>query len=356
MTSSSMACAPRSASSGGQLCPRSRPGRDCTEAFPELAELSAGLRKRRVLLDGELVCLNDEGDQDFTRLRARLGSTGREARLAARRAQPPRSSPSTCSTSTGARRARCPTQGGGRCSPSGRDVGSRADGLAGGLRSSLWGIARAGRAPDSAQGGGRSAGGPVSGAGHVRSDSQGAERSCRRACEGRHAGLEGPHPPIGGDRFRSRVCERRTGPSSEGPRVRGRVPTDSRARLALGDLLQDGTALRLDGAAPAGARLHRLIRGDPRALPADPHPPQLNASCSSVNGGLPCFARDSLRHAITPARCSALRALDGLDLRTQPLAGCLSVFVREQRGVGLLLVHHQPLAGQVRASASSSFR
>jgi hypothetical protein len=32
----------------GQLCLRSRPGRDCTVAFPELAELSAGLRKRRV--------------------------------------------------------------------------------------------------------------------------------------------------------------------------------------------------------------------------------------------------------------------------------------------------------------------
>jgi bifunctional non-homologous end joining protein LigD len=70
----------------GQLCLRSRPGRDCTEAFPELAGLSAGLRKRHVLLDGELVCLNDEGNPDFARLRARLRSTGREARLAARRA------------------------------------------------------------------------------------------------------------------------------------------------------------------------------------------------------------------------------------------------------------------------------
>src|SRR6266487_5101084 len=46
-------------------------------------------------------------------------------------------------------------------------VGSRADGLAGGLRPPLWGIACAGRAPDPAQGGGRSAGGPVSGAGHA---------------------------------------------------------------------------------------------------------------------------------------------------------------------------------------------
>jgi hypothetical protein len=73
----------------------------------------------------------------------------------------------------------------------GRDVGSRADGLAGGLRPPLWGIACAGRAPDPAQGRGRSAGGPISGAGHVRSDSQGAERSCRRAREGRRPGLEG---------------------------------------------------------------------------------------------------------------------------------------------------------------------
>ena len=73
----------------------------------------------------------------------------------------------------------------------GRDVGLRADGLGGGLRPPHWGIACAGRAPDPAQGGGRSAEGPVSRGGHVRSDSQGAERSCRRAREGRRAGLEG---------------------------------------------------------------------------------------------------------------------------------------------------------------------
>ena len=183
----------------GQLCLRSRPGRDCTEAFPELAELSAGLRKRRVLLDGELVCLNDEGDPDFARLRAGLGSTGREARLAARRAAAT-FSPSTCSTSTGARRASCPTQGGGRCSPSGRDVGSRADGLAGGLRSFLWG-ARAGRAPDSAQGGGRSAGGPVSGAvtfARIPRERNGVADELAK--DGTRASKA--LTPIGGDRFR----------------------------------------------------------------------------------------------------------------------------------------------------------
>jgi bifunctional non-homologous end joining protein LigD len=70
---------------GGTLCLRSRPGRDCTEAFPELGQLAAGLRRRRLLLDGELVCLNQEGEPDFARLRARLRSAGRQARLAAHR-------------------------------------------------------------------------------------------------------------------------------------------------------------------------------------------------------------------------------------------------------------------------------
>jgi bifunctional non-homologous end joining protein LigD len=69
----------------GEVRLRSRPGRDCTDAFPELAPLSAASRKRRLLLDGELVCLNDTGDPDFARLRARLRSTGRDARLAANR-------------------------------------------------------------------------------------------------------------------------------------------------------------------------------------------------------------------------------------------------------------------------------
>jgi bifunctional non-homologous end joining protein LigD len=68
----------------GQLCLRSRPGRDCAEAFPELAP-PAALRGRRLLLDGELVCLNDAGDPDFARLRARLRSAARGARFAAER-------------------------------------------------------------------------------------------------------------------------------------------------------------------------------------------------------------------------------------------------------------------------------
>ena len=102
---------------------------------------------------------------------------------------------------------RCRVHGGSERSASrgrrGRDGGSRADGLAGGLRPPLWGIARAERAPDRAQGGGRSTEGAVSGEGHLRSNSQGAERSCRRAREGRRQSLEGAerrsaaigHPP-----------------------------------------------------------------------------------------------------------------------------------------------------------------
>jgi len=65
----------------GKLCLRSRPGRDCTDAFPELAPLSGEFRRRRLLLDGELVCLNDERAPDFARLRARLRSADREPRL-----------------------------------------------------------------------------------------------------------------------------------------------------------------------------------------------------------------------------------------------------------------------------------
>jgi ATP-dependent DNA ligase len=34
----------------GRVCVRSRPGRDCTEQFPELAELAGG--GRRLVLDG----------------------------------------------------------------------------------------------------------------------------------------------------------------------------------------------------------------------------------------------------------------------------------------------------------------
>jgi bifunctional non-homologous end joining protein LigD len=70
---------------GRTLCLRSRPGRDCTEAFPELAQLAGPLGRRRLLLDGELVCLDRDGRPDFTSLRARLRSHGAAAGVAAAR-------------------------------------------------------------------------------------------------------------------------------------------------------------------------------------------------------------------------------------------------------------------------------
>jgi bifunctional non-homologous end joining protein LigD len=57
----------------GRVVVCSRPGRDCTSEFQELGEIGEVLRRRRVLLDGELVCLASDGKPDFQRLRARLG-------------------------------------------------------------------------------------------------------------------------------------------------------------------------------------------------------------------------------------------------------------------------------------------
>src|SRR3954468_10275290 len=61
---------------------RSRPGRDCSAQFPELAELADALSARRVILDGELVHLAADGRPDFTALRRRL--TASDAAAAAR--------------------------------------------------------------------------------------------------------------------------------------------------------------------------------------------------------------------------------------------------------------------------------
>jgi bifunctional non-homologous end joining protein LigD len=44
---------------------RSRPGRDCTSEFPELAELGGELRAYRAIVDGELVHLGPDGKPDF---------------------------------------------------------------------------------------------------------------------------------------------------------------------------------------------------------------------------------------------------------------------------------------------------
>ena len=66
----------------GIWCLRSRPGRDCSDQFPEVASLAAELGGRDVLLDGELVCLDADGRPDFHRLRRRLSAC--DARSAAR--------------------------------------------------------------------------------------------------------------------------------------------------------------------------------------------------------------------------------------------------------------------------------
>jgi bifunctional non-homologous end joining protein LigD len=65
-------------SDGRAVCLRSRPGRDCTEEFPELALIHGTLSRHRVLLDGELVCLAADGSPDFASLRRRLRAPGRK--------------------------------------------------------------------------------------------------------------------------------------------------------------------------------------------------------------------------------------------------------------------------------------
>src|SRR3954447_25367167 len=64
---------------GGAWCLRSRPGRDCSEQFPELAHLASDLVGHDVLLDGELVCLDAAGRPDFHALRRRLSTTGAQS-------------------------------------------------------------------------------------------------------------------------------------------------------------------------------------------------------------------------------------------------------------------------------------
>lgn len=57
---------------GRSVSLRTRSGRECSADFPELAAIGGVLGKRRVTLDGELVCLRDDGRPDFARLRHRL--------------------------------------------------------------------------------------------------------------------------------------------------------------------------------------------------------------------------------------------------------------------------------------------
>ncbi len=60
------------AAADGSLRLRSRARRDWTDEFPEIHGLVAALGRRRVILDGELVCLGEDGKPDFGRLRSRL--------------------------------------------------------------------------------------------------------------------------------------------------------------------------------------------------------------------------------------------------------------------------------------------
>jgi bifunctional non-homologous end joining protein LigD len=56
----------------GEISVRSRAGRDWTSQFAEVTEPHTGLLGHRVLLDGELVCLGEDGKPDFEGLRGRL--------------------------------------------------------------------------------------------------------------------------------------------------------------------------------------------------------------------------------------------------------------------------------------------
>ena len=55
---------------------RTRNGRECSCEFPELLGIADALSEWRVILDGELVCLRDDGRPDFARLRRRLAGPG----------------------------------------------------------------------------------------------------------------------------------------------------------------------------------------------------------------------------------------------------------------------------------------
>jgi bifunctional non-homologous end joining protein LigD len=63
----------------GSWCLRSRPGRKCSDQFPELAAVAVALDGREALFDGELVCLGADGCPDFHRLRRRLSASDARA-------------------------------------------------------------------------------------------------------------------------------------------------------------------------------------------------------------------------------------------------------------------------------------
>jgi bifunctional non-homologous end joining protein LigD len=75
---------------GGAISMRSRYGRACADEFPEVAALAEVLAGRRIVLDGELVCLAADGKPDFGALRARFGRRDLRGLSAAQRRSPVR--------------------------------------------------------------------------------------------------------------------------------------------------------------------------------------------------------------------------------------------------------------------------
>jgi bifunctional non-homologous end joining protein LigD len=61
---------------------RTRDGRECLDDFEELDGIKEALGERRVTLDGELVCLREDGHPDFLPLRRRLAGSARYRRPA----------------------------------------------------------------------------------------------------------------------------------------------------------------------------------------------------------------------------------------------------------------------------------
>ncbi len=57
---------------GGELTLFSRNGRNVTSQFPELADLPAQVKSTALVLDGEIVCLDDNNHPNFSRLQQRL--------------------------------------------------------------------------------------------------------------------------------------------------------------------------------------------------------------------------------------------------------------------------------------------
>lgn len=61
---------------GGRARVMTRNDRDVRASYPELGELAAAIGARRMVLDGEIVALDDQGRPDFGRLQQRMHVTG----------------------------------------------------------------------------------------------------------------------------------------------------------------------------------------------------------------------------------------------------------------------------------------